>query len=105
MCEIIINISRLSSFIVKLRSIALEISGKRDGKPIMAASNSVNNKICFVKDIKDNQVVKGLFLVKEMNKSETRAGKPFLTLNLMDKTGEIVGRVWDNAEQLESECS
>jgi 3'-5' exoribonuclease len=64
----------------------------------------IDNKGCFVKDLKDNQAVKGCFLVKEMTKSETRAGKPFLTLTLMDKTGEITGRVWDNADQLESKC-
>ncbi|MBA3013696.1 MAG: HD domain-containing protein [Proteobacteria bacterium] len=61
-------------------------------------------KNLFVTDIQDNQEVKGLFLVKMARLSETKAGKPFLTLELMDRTGEILGRVWDNAERLASVC-
>lgn len=61
-------------------------------------------KGCFVGDIRDNQSVEGVFLVKEITISETRAGKPFLTLTLMDKTGEITGRVWDNVDRFKEIC-
>lgn len=57
-----------------------------------------------IKDIQDGQTVDGVFLVKEMSRAETRAGKPYLSLVLMDRSGEISGRVWDNADQLMDRC-
>jgi 3'-5' exoribonuclease len=57
-------------------------------------------KTVFIKDIKANQKVVGTFLVKQKNISRTKAGKPFLSLTLGDKTGEVIGRVWENAETL-----
>jgi len=57
-----------------------------------------------VENIKDGQKVEGLFLVSEMAKAETRAGKPYLTIHVMDKTGTLTGRVWDNADRWEKEC-
>jgi 3'-5' exoribonuclease len=57
-----------------------------------------NVKGVFVKDIKDSQQVDALFLLTGMNKAETRAGKTYLTLKIMDRSGEISGRVWDRAD-------
>ena len=57
-------------------------------------------KTVFIKDIKENQKVVSSFLVKQKNTSRTKAGKPFLNLTLSDKTGEVIGRVWENAETL-----
>lgn len=57
-----------------------------------------------IHEIKDGQTVHGLFLVREMSRGETKAGKPYLSLVLMDASGEISGRVWENAEQLMAEC-
>lgn len=61
-------------------------------------------KDIFVCDIKENYDVDSLFLVKTMRLSETKAGKPFLALELMDRTGEVIARVWDGAERLASQC-
>ena len=63
------------------------------------------NKIITIQDIQDNQKVEGTFLVKEMNRAETRAGKPYLTLKVGDKTGELTGRIWDDADRWEKECA
>ena len=52
----------------------------------------------FVKDIKDGQHIDALFLLKSMNKAETRAGKTYLALKVMDRSGELAGRVWDRAD-------
>ncbi|MFA6898678.1 MAG: HD domain-containing protein [Desulfurivibrionaceae bacterium] len=57
-----------------------------------------------IKEITDGQTVHDLFLVREMSRGETKAGKPYLSLVLMDATGEISGRVWENAEQFMGEC-
>ncbi|MBU0484865.1 MAG: 3'-5' exoribonuclease YhaM family protein [Proteobacteria bacterium] len=61
-------------------------------------------KGCFIKEIQDNQPVAGLFLVKEMTRSETKTGKPYLTLALMDNSGEIGARIWEDADRLMTEC-
>jgi 3'-5' exoribonuclease len=57
-------------------------------------------KTVYIKDIIENQKVISTFLVKQKNLSRTKAGKPFLNLTLSDKTGEVIGRVWENAETL-----
>lgn len=62
-------------------------------------------KTIYIKDISDNQAVDGLFLVRDMRLAETKAGKPFLTLELIDNSGEIVGRVWDDAKRLSEICT
>lgn len=62
------------------------------------------DKSCFINHIQDGQPVKGLYLVKEMGRAETKAGKPYLMLTVMDATGEMAGRVWENADQLLAEC-
>lgn len=56
----------------------------------------------YIKDIKEQNKIEGLFLVKDKNNGITKNGKPYLALNLCDKTGDIKGRVWDNAEKLAS---
>jgi 3'-5' exoribonuclease len=52
----------------------------------------------FVREIKENSLVESIFLVKEKSMGLTRDGNSYLSLRLLDKTGEIKGRVWDNAE-------
>jgi len=52
----------------------------------------------WIKDIKDNIPVKGVYLVKAKATGQTRQGKPFLTLTLADRTGRLEARVWDNVE-------
>jgi len=62
------------------------------------------SKIIHIKEITGGQAIHDLFLVREMSRGETKAGKPYLSLILMDASGEISGRVWENAEQLMGEC-
>ena len=65
---------------------------------------TTTSKNIRIKEITDGQTIRDLFLVREMSLGETKAGKPYLSLVLMDATGEISGRVWENAEQLMGEC-
>jgi 3'-5' exoribonuclease len=60
---------------------------------------------CQIKDIRDNQQVEACFLVKEMSRAETRNGNPYLSLVLMDRSGEIGGRIWEDADRWQSECA
>lgn len=54
----------------------------------------------FIADIEPNQEVETYFVVGEKQLRTARNGTPFLTLKLVDKTGEIAGRIWDRAEEI-----
>lgn len=54
----------------------------------------------FVSEIKDRSQVDSVFLVREKITAMAKNGKPYLTLKLMDKTGEVEGKVWDNVDVL-----
>lgn len=58
----------------------------------------------FIKDFREGDRVDDLFLVKTAKLAETRAGKPCLFLDLADKSGEIGGPVWEQAEQIAIFC-
>ncbi|SNB44893.1 3'-5' exoribonuclease YhaM family protein [Geobacter sp. DSM 9736] len=54
----------------------------------------------FVSDIRDRSLVDSVFLVKEKITAMAKNGKPYLTLRLMDRTGEVEAKVWDNVDLL-----
>ena len=58
--------------------------------------NSIQKTI-FISDLTEGQQIHDLFLVSRKNLAETKNGKPYLALSLMDRTGEIEARIWDNA--------
>ena len=53
-----------------------------------------------VADIKDRDLVDAVFLVKDKILAMAKNGKPYLTLKLMDKSGEVDAKVWDNADEV-----
>jgi len=57
-------------------------------------------KSLFVADIRENQPVDSLFLVTAKNHGVTKGGSGYLTLRLLDRSGEIEARVWERAEVL-----
>jgi 3'-5' exoribonuclease len=57
-------------------------------------------KIRFVKDIKEGEQIRDLFLVAGKAQLTSNAGKPYLSLQLRDRTGSIEARVWDRAEEI-----
>jgi len=57
----------------------------------------------FVNQVIENQMVDSVFLVTEKRLAETRSGVPYLRLRLADRTGEIEGRVWEQATELAGE--
>jgi len=61
-------------------------------------------KNVFVTDLKEGDRFGDLFLVKNVKQGETRAGKPYLVLTVMDKTGEVSGPIWDNVQALQKMC-
>jgi len=58
----------------------------------------------FVEQFQEGERIDDVFLVKTARLAETRAGKPYLLLELADRTGEIGGPVWDNAEDAAVLC-
>lgn len=54
----------------------------------------------FISDIKENDFIDNLFLVKNKSLSTGKTGKSYISLSLMDKTGDIDGKIWDDAERL-----
>ncbi len=54
----------------------------------------------FVNQIKERDQVEEVFLVRQKTQAMAKNGKPYLTLKLMDRTGEVEGRVWDRVDEL-----
>jgi 3'-5' exoribonuclease len=61
-------------------------------------------KNLFVEKMKEGDRFEDLFLIKNVKVGETRAGKPYLVLTVMDKSGEVSGPVWDNVQTLQKIC-
>lgn len=54
----------------------------------------------FVSGIKDRDQIKEVFLVKEKITAMAKNGKPYLNIKLMDKSGDVDAKVWDNADEV-----
>ncbi|MCX5833927.1 MAG: OB-fold nucleic acid binding domain-containing protein [Deltaproteobacteria bacterium] len=54
-----------------------------------------------MKDLRAGEAVKSTFLVTEKSTAFTQKGAPYINLRLRDRTGDIDGKVWDNAAVLE----
>ncbi|MGO8991573.1 MAG: 3'-5' exoribonuclease YhaM family protein [bacterium] len=54
----------------------------------------------YINDIKENDSVESLFLVKEKSSGITKTGNTYLKLKLVDRSGEIEGRIWTSVENL-----
>jgi 3'-5' exoribonuclease len=57
-------------------------------------------KSTFVKDLTADQSITGIFLVCEKEIRNTAAGKPYLRMELGDRTGNIEARMWDQFDAL-----
>jgi len=58
-------------------------------------------KTVFIKDLQERDEIDSIFLVQQKTTAMAKNGKPYLTLRLMDRSGEVEGRVWDRVEELE----
>lgn len=59
----------------------------------------------YVEDITEGGKITGFYLVRSKRLLLTQTGNSYLALNLQDKTGQIEGRVWERAEQLNGQFS
>ena len=65
----------------------------------------MSDKQYFITDLQEGQQIRDIFLVARKTLAETKAGKPYLAMTLMDKTGEIEARVWENAADLDPQAA
>ena len=54
-----------------------------------------------IADLAEDRVVEGVFAVTKKERRRTRAGAPFLSLELADASGRIEARVWSDVELLD----
>jgi 3'-5' exoribonuclease len=59
----------------------------------------MKTKTIYTKDIRPGEKVCDAFLVTEKNLAFSQKGSPYLNLRLKDKTGEVEGKIWENATQ------
>lgn len=57
-----------------------------------------NQEEIEVKDLQVGDRIKQYYKILKINKRSKKNGDPFLTLELMDKTGKIEGKIWNNVE-------
>ena len=61
----------------------------------------MKTKEVYLKDIKQGDKVASTFLTAEKNMAFSLKGAPYLNVRLKDKTGELDGKVWDNATEFD----
>ena len=54
----------------------------------------------WIKDVKEGEKVKSLFLVAKKATPTSKSGKTYLAVTLHDKTGELEARAFDKLEEL-----
>lgn len=60
-------------------------------------------KNLFASQIQERDWVDTIFLVRDKIVGMAKNGKPYLTLKLMDRTGEVEGRIWDRVDEFASQ--
>lgn len=53
----------------------------------------------FINELKVNEQIDSVFMLKKKNLKLTKYDKPYLEMAFMDKTGKVEGRLWDNAKE------
>lgn len=61
----------------------------------------MKTKGMYIKDIRQGEKVSSSFLVAEKSMAFSQKGSPYLNVRLKDKTGELDGKVWDNAVEMD----
>ncbi|MBA3365902.1 MAG: HD domain-containing protein, partial [Actinobacteria bacterium] len=55
-----------------------------------------------IRELEDERVVEGVYAVARKQRLQTRAGRPYLAVELVDPTGRIQARVWNDVELLDA---
>jgi 3'-5' exoribonuclease len=57
--------------------------------------------VTSISDLAEDRVVEGVYAVSRKRRLRTRGGSPYLALELVDPTGRVEARVWDDVELLD----
>ena len=57
-------------------------------------------KKVYVQDIAERDLVDSSFLVRDKIIGMAKNGRSYMTLKLMDRSGEVEGRIWDRVDEL-----
>ena len=73
---------------------------KARGRKARVMNTDAHRQHFWIKDIREEDSVRGCYLAKEKKVGTTRRREPFISLTLADRTGEIEAKVWERAEEL-----
>jgi 3'-5' exoribonuclease len=59
----------------------------------------------YIRDLEEGQPVSEVFVLESKALGTTRAGKPYLTLVLRDRTGQIEAKVWEEAAAINEQLA
>ena len=59
-------------------------------------------KKVFVEQIRERDVIESPFLVRDKTLAMAKNGKPYMTVKLVDRSGEIEGRIWDRVDEFDA---
>jgi len=54
----------------------------------------------YIRELEPNQIVTGVFLVQNKDIRQKKSGDPYLSLTLVDRTGDLDAKMWDNAAEV-----
>jgi len=54
----------------------------------------------YISELEPNQIVHGTFLVQHKDIRQKKSGEPYLSLTLVDRTGDLDARMFDNAAEV-----
>ena len=60
-----------------------------------------NIPLSTIRQFKTNEEVRAYLLLKEKHLRLTRDGKPYLDVMLSDRSGNIIGKIWEHAGEIE----
>lgn len=65
-----------------------------------AEKQELHLKKVFVEDIQEREQISSPFLVRDKIIGMAKNGRPYMTLKLMDRSGEVEGRIWDRVDEM-----
>src|SRR5881392_2370824 len=71
------------------------------GRGVRALAGQVTKVEPVISELAEDRVVEGVFAVKAKRKLRTKGGASYLALELVDPTGRIDARVWNDVELLD----
>jgi 3'-5' exoribonuclease len=66
-----------------------------------AAPDAASGARPLIAELEPDRVVEGVFAVRSKRRLRTKAGAPYLALELVDRSGRIEARVWNDVELLD----